>query len=749
MQESPRNRISLIEQKLPAIGSLIHNKEFMQALAELRKLEHQRGPDDLPSESGEFYHLLALALQGVGNYKEACANAQVALDLLKKAPEDKNLAQAQYVLGTIYFDMGKLDKAEQQLKDSVASLRRLDDKKGMVQVLGEFAHLHFVRSDYSKAIQYLTECLSYCDETDDELTKAKIWANLGRIFIRTGSWELAESSLLLAAKIHRERSDKLCLCRGLLSLGYVCFHQRNFGRAKEYYEDALRIIYENNYMREMAIYYEYYGELAFAQGKYFLANDHCRNGIKIGEEIAPAGDIVSQIYRLLAEVQIAERQYDEALSSCEKALKVATSLGERIEIGAIHRALGQIRAINGEKHEAKEHFKKSISVLEEIKAKYELAKTYLEAGKCYALDNPERIACLGEAKRIFRKQRVRYQMGRVDLAFAELLFSNGEYEKAEVFLEEAEEIFEKSSEAKDLKTTWELKARVSEAQTAIGAISDPKSSSLFSSVITQDSRMLNILRKAKEIKDSDTALLVEGEVGTGKHMLAAAIHHESNRKTGSYVKVNCAVRPESFLERELFGYTKGAFSGTDREKKGFIEEADGGTIFLDGVEDLPPRLQTRILDAIEDGAITRIGQTQSKRVDFRVIAGSNRNLEEEMIKGSFRKDLYHRLSMVRFRLPPLRERKGDISLLIDYFLKKHCTMGKTERIAFQADLMKIFDGHDWPGNIRELKNEIVRVIVESSGKKLGSLPASDKFRAHRAAGEPYLDKEEMHLSLHE
>ena len=708
MKQRSGNSVSSVGRKFCSIESLIEHKEFKQALAELRDLENESGPGELIDESEQFHHLLALALQGVGNYREACRKARRRIELLKNTPWIDKFAQAQYVLGTIYFDMGDLEKAQQELRDAIACFRRLDDRKGTIQILTELAHLHFVKSDYSKAVEYLTECRIYCEETKDSKTEAKVTANLARIYIRTGNWKLAENNLLVAAKVHKESDNKVGFCNGLLSLGYVCTQRRDFGKARGHYEKALKLIYDNNYTREMAIYYEYYGELAFAQRNYFLAKDHYKNGIKIGEEIAPSGDIVSQTYRLLAEVQIAEREYDEALISCEKALKVAESLGERIEIGAIHRALGQIFSAKEDQGKARENFEKSISILEQIGAKFELGKAYLEAVKSNVFEYVDCIAHYANGREIFGELGSDYHLGKTTLAFCEFLFENGEYEKAEVHLKGPEKIFKRLNEKKDFDSVLELKGEIHKA---LGKVGSPKmlhrAEYRFSDVVTRDPQMLTLIGEVRRFKDSDVPILLEGETGTGKDLLAKVIHYESKRRDRRFVKVNCAAIPENLLESELFGYKRGAFSGADKDKKGLFEEADGGTILLNEIGDLPLRLQAKILDVVEDKELTRLGEVKPRKVDFRVIAATSKDLSEEVGKGDFREDLYHRLNVVELRLPPLQERKGDVPLLIKHFLAE---FGIKESCCEDLDESQLCWAYNWPGNVRHLQNELKRLV---------------------------------------
>ncbi|MGB8657085.1 MAG: sigma 54-interacting transcriptional regulator [Candidatus Zixiibacteriota bacterium] len=724
MRQDQRSSPGIAGQKLSAIESLIQHKEFKRALAELRDLQNHKEFSSLMDESGELNYSLALALQGVGNYEEALSKAQKSFEILRNSSESEKLAKAQFIIGIIYSDLGDLKRSELELRDALAIFRRIKNDEGVIESYNELARIHFVRTECDKAAEYLKEGLSFCERMNDHKRIARFCGNLGRTYLLIGRWKEARENLLRSLESNELNNNLINICCCYLSLGYVCFLQRNFAKATEYYEKALKLIYENNYMREMAIYYEYYGELAFAQGNYFLAKDHCRNGIKIGEEIAPEGDIISQTYRLLAEVQIAEKQYDEALSSCGKALKVATSLGEKIEIGAIHRGLGQIYTAKKEKGKAKESFEKAVSILEQIGAKFELGKAYLEAGKSDCFEYFIRLKFLGRAEDLFKELGSAYYQGLVNLSLAHLLFEHSDLERSLLFLNSAEKIFQQLPEEKGLIQVSDLKKRLSFTPMAS---SFPQKVS-FSHVIAQSPEMLSVIDKAKQIKDSIHTILLEGETGTGKDLLARAIHGESRYKDKPFVPVNCAAIPKDLVESELFGYKKGAFTGASTDKKGLIEEAEGGTLFLNEVADLPLLIQAKLLGAIEDKQITRLGDTKPRQVDFRIIAASNKDLQEQVRSGNFREDLYYRLSVIKLVLPPLRDRKGDIPVLLNHFLRKHFGDDGNELSSIHPQILKILEGYHWPGNVRELQNEIIKLVTLKGGENGdGSANLPDKF----------------------
>jgi two-component system response regulator PilR (NtrC family) len=227
---------------------------------------------------------------------------------------------------------------------------------------------------------------------------------------------------------------------------------------------------------------------------------------------------------------------------------------------------------------------------------------------------------------------------------------------------------------------------------------------VFPNIITQSRPFMETMARVRQVANSNMAISITGETGTGKDLLAKAIHYNSNRRDKRFVSVNCAALPESLLESELFGYKKGAFTGADRDKPGLFEEADAGTFFLDEIADMPMSIQAKILRVLESQEITRLGDTKPRKVDVRVISATNKDLKQEMQDKNFRSDLYYRLCALNFRIPPLRERKEDIPILVHHFLEG-------SKCQISPDAMKYLIDYEWPGNVRELENEVKKLIL--------------------------------------
>jgi two-component system response regulator HupR/HoxA len=233
----------------------------------------------------------------------------------------------------------------------------------------------------------------------------------------------------------------------------------------------------------------------------------------------------------------------------------------------------------------------------------------------------------------------------------------------------------------------------------------------FDQIIGRSPAMQRVFDLLTRVIDSPTTVLITGETGTGKEIVARAIHYNSPRRGRLFVAQNCASLSESLLESELFGHRKGAFTGAVEEKKGLFEVADGGTIFLDEIGDMPPALQAGLLRVLQEGEIKRVGDTSVRKVDVRVISATNRDLEEAVRSGRFREDLYYRLHVFPIRMPPLRERMEDVPLLVDHFLHKYARRAKKIVTGITADALDRLQAYRFPGNVRELEHEIERAVT--------------------------------------
>ncbi|MEP2688495.1 sigma-54-dependent transcriptional regulator [Maribacter dokdonensis] len=255
------------------------------------------------------------------------------------------------------------------------------------------------------------------------------------------------------------------------------------------------------------------------------------------------------------------------------------------------------------------------------------------------------------------------------------------------------------------------------------------SPNLYSDMVGESVAFKKVTNIIERVKDNKATIIITGESGTGKELVARAIHYSGKFSREPFIAVNCGAIPENLQEAELFGYIKGAFTGANENRNGFFQAAKGGTLFLDEIGTASLAVQTKLLRALQEKEITRVGSQKVEKVDIRIIAATNANLKDEIKNGSFREDLYYRLTVVEINVPPLRERKSDISILADKFIRKYGIEFKDRLLRIAPEALQILERYNWPGNIRELENIIQRAVIMSDGIiKVKDLPEALKYQ---------------------
>ncbi len=271
----------------------------------------------------------------------------------------------------------------------------------------------------------------------------------------------------------------------------------------------------------------------------------------------------------------------------------------------------------------------------------------------------------------------------------------------------------------------------------------------YGEIIARSPAMTDALSVATKVADYPSPVLITGETGTGKELIARVIHNDGGRAERRFVPVNCGAIPENLLESELFGHVKGAFTGADREKEGLFEAASGGTIFLDEIGDMPLSLQVKLLRTVQEGEVRRVGETGSRPVDVRVVAATNKDLEEEVREDRFRQDLFYRIAVIPIHLAPLRQRTEEIPPLVRHFIDGNNDRLRLDIEGIESDAMDILLEYTWPGNVRELENTIERAMVLTDGPKISVADLPGRIRSPvRIMDQPDLPQDELSVKKH-
>jgi len=300
----------------------------------------------------------------------------------------------------------------------------------------------------------------------------------------------------------------------------------------------------------------------------------------------------------------------------------------------------------------------------------------------------------------------------------------------------ADHFFLKPVDAAQLRTvlvqTFEKRALQFEGQWLLQQM---ENRAAFCGIIGGSEAMRKVYQAIESVADSNASIVIRGESGVGKELVARAIVESGGRRDAPYICLNCSALPESLMESELFGYEKGAFTGAEGAKPGMIESAHTGTLFLDEISTLDHRLQSKLLRVLQERSVQRLGGRTAKKIDFRLITATNDNLEDMVHKGRFREDLYYRINVVPIVVPPLRDRQGDIPLLVEHFVRLYCTSNQKPAKQVQPEVMEILESYKWPGNVRELENVIQRLVLMSDGGVISAHHLPQQLLASTAASQ--------------
>ena len=603
----------------------------------------------------------------LGYYGKSLVKIKTALRLAKGIKNDSLYADLKLFYGRVLARLGKYVDAVAELTESYAFYRRANDRKSLWYPLNNLAQLHYMAGQYRRCCDVLNQSLRFASKYNSQASVDMDKRNLARVLIYMG--DLSKSKSLLDAN-DPDISDRSACAHMSHLRGMICLLRLEYQEAHDNINSALHLFKEIGAPRDGAVCLEYLGLLEYTRGNYSKAREYYQKVLDMPE---PTASAVAQTLRMLTDVYIAEEKFDLAEETAAKAEAAITRINERIELGALYRAYGQIQTHKREAESARDNFKKSIDLLREIGARYELALSYFAAGKSESYSFDERLHYLQMSRMLFIEMDVPKRVEQVESAITE------------------------------------LRMRVSPAQQAGGrGASAP-------TVITGNRQMKEILAAVERIKDTSHTVLITGETGTGKDLLAEYIHRSSTRADKPFRIVNTAAIPSELLESELFGFRKGTYTGATHDKAGLIESAEGGTFYFDEIGDAPPDVQTKILRVLDTKSVRRLGTTSDIKVDVRFIAATNLDLKQMMKSGHFRSDLYYRLQEMPIHLPPLRDRLDDIKPLVEFFLQGTGFDGATTDNGALDSLIEQFSHRDWPGNIRELKFGINRLWLLGNG----------------------------------
>ncbi len=615
-------------------------------------------------------HLIASAFASLNNHSAALKAARLAQ---KKASEENDrilLAEIFVAMAGSLIKLGEFKEAEKAYRDAESIFRRCDNLEGQCRALNLLSGLFFKINDFQNSMAALTDALVIARKLNDTRKISYMMGNLGRINTFLGNFDAATKHLQLNIDLSAELADWLEVGRAYLSLAYVQIQGGQFEKAEENLSKGAIHIEAEHSRRDMVIYLSYLGELYRRTGRLDQSEETLRKALAIAEDEAPNSTLHGRVLRQMAELLVCRKNYISSSRMAARGMVIMQEFNHTIEIGALTKLKAIAADAKNDREQCRNLFDKALEILVESGVRFEKADALVAAGKCRSFSIRKRLIYLFRAEEFFTRCRMNARLVEVGALIAQL-----NEEKSS-----AGRVFDSDAAALDSKFEFR----------------------------TESPELKQFLKQLKVIGQSELPILLLGETGVGKDHMAR--YYQTLVRPGSpFIAINCASVPETLLESELFGHKRGAFTGAENDKLGLFVAANGGVLFLDEIGDMPLSLQAKLLGVLERKKLIPLGSTQEVELDIKLVAASNRNLEAMVEQGKFRRDLYFRLSGISFCIPPLRERKEDIPVLLEQFLKDSALLEKGQCVP--AEMLKHFLEYDWPGNVRELQNKVKKLEV--------------------------------------
>ncbi len=633
---------------------------------------------------GKVELLSAEIAMASGDYDASLRRCMVALPLIESFGQEKDKGKALRIAGLAHFRLGNLIESRRDLDESLEICRRCGDVDGTGKSYSNLGLLFTCRGEWSRARECLAQALEIAVSSSNTVQIAIRSYSMGCLERRSGRWGMAAEYLNKSLDLFRSVEHPAGVSWALSELGILYGQRGDFENAKDYLVGARDYVRGHGLHRE-----EYFAIVALARmlvdaGRWQEALASIEEAVSVTDCHAPAGDLACEARTVYAECLAAAGRGDEARGQAQAAARLAMDHAGRYEEGAAQRALG----IVSDGDAATEAFERSLKTLRDLGDDYEIALTLARYGDHLA----ERAVTAESSRRarsfMLEAHAVLYRLGARSLAES--------LEGKLAALEGSEGLFLRRDK----------KGESPACEPGLEGIRKELESMGF---VTRDG---HILAQMARWGRTNARVLIHGETGTGKELIARIIHEMGARKSKPYVVVDCASLSEGLAESELFGHVKGAYTNAISDRAGLFEEADGGTVFLDEVGELSPAIQAKLLRVLQEGEVRRVGSSRARKVDIRVIAATNRDLEVAVESGKFRRDLYFRLKGATIDLPPLRERTEDIPVLVEHFVgSAQEDSGDTYLIS--DDAIDVLSACPWEGNVRELKTE-VELLLEST-----------------------------------
>ncbi len=651
-----------VHQILELADGRIAQRKYAEAQSALNQL----AAGGLVGREAAWFHLLTAEVElSLDPSRDLRRELGLALDFYKNSDEIDKLARTRYLQGRQFLDREDAAQAGEAFLDAYVWYKRCDNPAGQAKAAYQLSDAVYRSGSLADAIRYLTravELVAHLDDTERHLSVsirlAQLYYLSGRLADSVAEFEkiptiLARSNQVPAALYFLESAVPLAL-RG------------DFAAARRTL--AMAVPHPISPGRGQALYHKNFGWIMLLEADFAGAEQHLGKALSLAHDAAAGSLVTAEIEHRLGEICVHWRQLPRARQYAASASASARHCQDPVEIGLCHRLFAEIALADGDEEAARSSFAEALELLAKVGAEYELAITRYRAAQSRLFQSENRMALLYQAREYFQREAVELWVNEINALIGQDTVAG----------------------------VW------SEGSAGSGPFP-----------VTASRIMNEVAALAERVATTAMAVFLTGATGTGKDFLARYLHRRSKR-TGRFVALNSASIPDDMTEAELFGYRKGAFTGADRDKKGLIEEADDGTLYLNELADSSAGLQAKLLDVLERRTFRRLGEVKERKSDFRLITATNRDIEGSIREGRVRVDLYHRLSEVTIHLPPLNDRIEDIAELVTQFLAASGISREENPSAF-ARLVKAFCGRRWPGNVRQLKAETERLALMTKG----------------------------------
>ena len=660
---------------LSEVRSLSRAKKHAEAL----RLLDEAAASELGKSPSFLQHLAierSLVQLSAGHAKEALELAENLVDELRNGPSIQELGLALLAQAGALRSLARLDEAIRSLIAAQHIFEwQLKNREQTIRILGLVAIIQKRRGKYALAEEALEQALNLCREIGDDGRETQNKTNLAVLQIRMGAISRAEALLIEAIGSRAAAENHLTRVWASLGLSIIKLirNDERFSRTL-----LLRVLRGDGRCaagRDMILCFEYLADAALQDGRPTRALDHLDRALSRARENFSGSDLICEIQRRRSEVLTVMGAKSDAMEAAREAMGVGQNIGEPFELALASRSMGGALEAHDDLPAAMLHYQRCEEILRGIGEKFDLARTLL------------RVASLHKKL--------------------------GTPEKARGAIREAELLFERMG-----LENWQTTCR-----SALGRLDEPPTLPRLAiplgpspesfGILSHDDRIQRAFASLARVAQSKLPVLIEGESGTGKELFARALHGLSARAKGPFLPLNCGAIPPDMQEAELFGHSRGAFTGAVTERIGYFESAHLGTLFLDEIGEMSLAAQTRLLRVLETDEFCRVGESRVRRLDVRYVAATNQVLDDAVSQREFRLDLFQRLNGLRIQIPALRNRPQDVPLLFHHFLDQFRHEGRPAPLLSRALMARLSD-YPWPGNVRELRRAVERAVILAS-----------------------------------